>query len=68
MTSDDFKAWRKEMGFSQAKASDALGLSKPTIENYERGVRRDTGAPVEIPLSVALACAALFHRLEPWGQ
>ena len=66
MTPDEFKAWRKSMGCSQAEAAEALGLSKPTIENYEKGVRRDTGAAVEIPRHVALACAALFHRLQPW--
>ncbi len=68
MTSDDFKAWRKAMGFTQAKAAEALGVSKPTVENYDKGVRRENGEPVIIPRTVALACAALFHKLEPWSQ
>lgn len=67
MTADDFKAWRKEMGFTQVQAAEALGISRPSVELYELGVRRDNGKAVVIPLTVALACKALFHRLEPWG-
>lgn len=68
MTSDEFKAWRKAMGFSQADAATALGLSKSTIELYDAGKRRDDGRPVEISRTVALACSALYHRLEPLGS
>lgn len=66
MKPDDFKAWRTVMGISQAGAAEALGLSKSTIENYERGTRREDDRPVTIPLSVALACSAIYHRLDPW--
>lgn len=66
MTADEFKEWRKVMGLSQAKAAEALGISKPTVENYERGSRREDSRPVVIPLNIALACSALFHRLGPW--
>lgn len=68
MTPDDFKAWRAEMGFNQIKAAEALGLSKSTIELYEKGKRRDDGRAVDIPVTVALACAALYHKNKPWGQ
>lgn len=68
MTADDFKGWRAAMGLSQRAAAEALGVSRPTIENYERGVRLTDGQPVTIPRTVALACAALYHRLEPWGD
>ncbi|WP_454917441.1 helix-turn-helix domain-containing protein [Xanthobacter sediminis] len=66
MDSEVFKTWRKVMGLTQAQAAEALGVSKPTIENYERGIRRDNGAPVEIPLHIALACAAIYHKFGPW--
>jgi DNA-binding XRE family transcriptional regulator len=65
MTADDFKSWRKTMGLSQDGAATALGLSNATIQNYERGIRLD-GKPAPIPRTTALACAALFHRIEPW--
>lgn len=67
MTPDDFKAWRSVMGFNQIQAAEALGLSKSSIELYEKGTRRDDGRPVEIPLTVALACSALYHKNKPWG-
>ncbi|WP_091918270.1 helix-turn-helix transcriptional regulator [Mesorhizobium sp. YR577] len=66
MTPEDFKAWRKTMGFTQKDAGAALGITKWAIENYERGVRRDDGRPVVIPKTVALACSAIACRLEPW--
>jgi transcriptional regulator with XRE-family HTH domain len=67
MTPEDFKAWRKAMGFrSQQAAADALGMSKSAIVNYELGTRRDGGKPVEIPRVVALACAALDAGLDAW--
>ena len=61
MTHEDFKNWRKKMGLTQQQAADVLGLSKATIENY------DKGRPVVIPRVVALACAAIEHKLEPFG-
>jgi DNA-binding transcriptional regulator YiaG len=68
MTPEDFKLWRRRMELTQAEAARALGLGKSTVELYEAGQRRDTGARVEIPRAVALACAALFHRIGPWGE
>lgn len=67
MTNDDFKAWRAVMGYSQVEAAKALDVSKSTVELYERGTRRDNNEPVIIPLTVSLACAALYHRIKPWG-
>lgn len=67
MTPDDFKAWRRQMGWSQQAAAEALGLGKSSIQLYEAGRRRDDHRPVEIPRTVALACAALAAGLEPFG-
>jgi len=66
MTPEDFKAWRNGLGYSQKEAAEALGVSYGTVFNYETGKRREDGQPVEIPRTVALACSALFHGLEPW--
>lgn len=68
MSPDDFKRWRDAMGFTMAEAAEALGISRGSIENYERGTRREDDRPVAIPKNVALACAALFHRLKPWPE
>jgi transcriptional regulator with XRE-family HTH domain len=66
MRAADFKAWRKTMGYTQKQAAEALGLGTSTIEQYDRGVRKDDGTTVTIPLTVALACAALAAGLRPW--
>jgi len=67
MTPKQFKTWRKKMGLTQAQAAKVLGLSKPTVENYDKGVRGN-GEAFEIPHVVALACAALWHKIEPWDS
>ncbi|MGH0004087.1 helix-turn-helix domain-containing protein [Pseudovibrio ascidiaceicola] len=61
MTPEQFKKWRKGMGYkSRDAAAEALGVSAGTIANYETGVRRDDPERVvEIPRTVILACAAL---------
>ncbi|MGX9142689.1 helix-turn-helix domain-containing protein [Mesorhizobium sp. 128a] len=58
MSPDDFKAWRHSMNWTQQDAADALHLSHGTIENYERGKRREDNRPVDIPFTVAFTCAA----------
>ncbi|WP_082552630.1 helix-turn-helix transcriptional regulator [Methylobacterium sp. Leaf456] len=59
MPPDDFKAWRLALGYSQAEAAAALGLSRATIQLYERGQRHEDARPVEIPPAVILACDTL---------
>lgn len=68
MTPTDFKNWRKAMGLTQAKAAEVLDLSPSTIEFYEAGKRRGSGAPAPIPRTVALACAALAAGIGEWHQ
>jgi transcriptional regulator with XRE-family HTH domain len=58
MASEQFRAWRHSLSLSQPEAAEALGLSRETVSNYERG-SREGGRPVSIPKSVELACAAL---------
>lgn len=60
MKPSDFQDWRQHMRFTQSEAATALGLSKSTIELYERGSRRDDNRPVLIPKFIELACAQLF--------
>lgn len=53
----DFVRWLELMGFTDARASKTLGMSRNTIARY----RQEGG-----PLSVAYACAAISHGLKPW--
>ena len=57
MTPDSFKKWRKSLHLSQKEAAHALGLKRRILQYYEKGVRN--GEPVEVPLTVRLACYAL---------
>lgn len=61
MTPDDLKAWRREMGFSQRRAADELGVDYTTIQRLERA------ASPSIDRRTALACAALSAGLEEWA-
>lgn len=66
MTPAEFKSWREGCGLSRRQAATALGLSIPSIYNYELGIRRESGRAVRIPHTVALACNALAHGLAAW--
>lgn len=59
----------KAMGIkSRAEAARQLGYSPATITNWLCGHRRDKDkTPAPIPPQVAYVCAALYHRLKPWG-
>jgi DNA-binding XRE family transcriptional regulator len=61
MTSEDFREWRARMRLTQFEAAQCLGLSRATIQSYERGSRQGPQGeePAEIPKAVRLACAAL---------
>lgn len=63
LTPHQFKEWRKALGWSQRAAAEVLGLSESTIELYERGMRKDNGRPVEIPVAVVLACAYIVGHI-----
>jgi len=62
VTPGQFKRWRKQMGFSQKDAADALGLKRRVLQYYEKGER--DGKKVQIPLSISLACYALSQGVE----
>lgn len=69
MTPAEFRSWRKSLGLSQKGAADALGVSKSSVELYEAGMRRGNDPrPVKIPRTVALACAAVWHKIETWAS
>lgn len=61
MSSAQFRAWRKEMGFRQKEAAEVLGLKKRMIQYYEKGER--DGKRVSIPKTVRLACYAVMQGI-----
>lgn len=59
MKAEDFITWREGLGLKQKDAAIRLGLAANTVRKYERG-------ETDIPLYVALACAAISFNLPPW--
>jgi transcriptional regulator with XRE-family HTH domain len=70
MTPSAFRAWRRNQGLTQAKCAEALGVTLLTIKRWEKGERPwkpdSAGNPtrLEIPRTVALACAAIAAGLD----
>jgi len=60
MTAADIRAWRARLGMSQQAAADALGVHQNSIRAWEQGKQ-------PIDRRTALACAAVYHKVEPWG-
>ena len=61
MSPEQFRTWRKSMGFRQKDAGDRLGLKKRIIQYYEKGER--DGKPIEIPKYIRLACYAAANGI-----
>jgi len=53
--------FRKRLGLSQTKFAVQLGISRRTLGQYEKGLS-------DIPIHIALACAALAFGLPPMGE
>lgn len=60
MTAQEFREWRERLGLSRTGAAEALGLGRNQPQRYEDGQ--------EIPLYVALACAAISLGVPPYGK
>jgi|DEB0MinimDraft_4_1074332.scaffolds.fasta_scaffold78302_1 transcriptional regulator with XRE-family HTH domain len=52
MTSIEFRSWRAAMGWTQARAGDALGVTGRAVRMWEAGDRR-------VPETVSKLCALL---------
>lgn len=57
MTGEDFTAWMQHMGYNITQTVQALEVSRNTVPRYMKD-----GAP----LYIALACAALARKIQPW--
>jgi DNA-binding XRE family transcriptional regulator len=54
----EFLRWRRTLGYTQEEAGAKLGVTRGTIQHWERGMTR-------IPLAIELACRELTRR---WKQ
>lgn len=61
MTAAEFTAWRKRLGYTQAQAADALGMSRRQVQYYEDGSQA-------VPRVVELACGALESGIRDQGS
>jgi DNA-binding XRE family transcriptional regulator len=60
VTPEDFRAWRRRLGVSQAAAARALGLHVQTVKRYEQDPETALdAAPFPVPRAVELACSHL---------
>ncbi len=64
MTSEDLRKWQSQMRLTPPKAAEALGVSYATYRDWLSGKSRNTGKPVVISRTTALACAALAAGLD----
>lgn len=53
-----FLRWRRTLGYTQEEAGAKLGVTRGTIQHWERGATR-------VPLAIELACLELTRR---WKQ
>ena len=42
MTSDEFRAIRRQLGLNQTELADRLGMTQPMVSRIERGERQPT--------------------------
>lgn len=63
MTKEQFVAWQKHLGLSNAEAGRRLGKSADTISRY-----RSAGVPASEAEIVGLACSALALAIVPWHR
>ncbi|ODT23979.1 MAG: hypothetical protein ABS54_10060 [Hyphomicrobium sp. SCN 65-11] len=65
-----FRRWRKQVGFTQDEAADALGISKSQVANFDAGKDRASGRPATPPLAVRslMTAIAMGQVPQPWPE
>ena len=59
MTNQEFREWQQRMGYTNAEAAEALGVSLSGLAQLRTGVSRSRGNPMPIDRRTDLACQAL---------
>lgn len=60
-----FRKWRKRCNLSQTQAAKALGISICCVSLYDNGRRYSPPGPVNVPLHIRLAAAAIENGILP---
>ena len=60
LTGAEVREWRQALRLSQARAAEALGVSRQALSQLELGYRSDSGAPTTVDRRTELACRYLL--------
>jgi transcriptional regulator with XRE-family HTH domain len=65
-----FKRWRTELGYTQAEAAGALGVSHSQVANWDAGMDRASGNPAVPPkaIRILMQLEAEGQKVEPWPE
>jgi transcriptional regulator with XRE-family HTH domain len=66
LTGKALRDWRKALNWSQSFAAERLGVCIASYRSYESQKRSDKESPVEVPMLVSWACAAIQAGLNPY--
>lgn len=63
-----FKRWRRQVGYTQEQAAEALGLSRSMIINLDAGINRTNREPAVPTLAIRYVMRVIADGLdiEPW--
>jgi transcriptional regulator with XRE-family HTH domain len=68
MNGSDLVSWRKNLKLTQQEAAEKLGISRGTLADYERGIRRSDNKNIDVPKAIELACQAIKLGFESYSS
>ena len=71
MTDSAFKRWRKQLGWTQSQAADALGVTIGYVKSCDAGISRTTKQPVKMSETLRMLMTAIAERggkVDPWPE
>ena len=68
MTPSEFDTFLRQHGLTVRGAAALLGVAPSTVQDWRTGANRRTGASINPPDMLGLACAAIARGLAPWAE
>lgn len=71
MSESAFKRWRKQLGWTQLQAAEALGVTVGYVKSCDAGISRTTKQPVKMSETLRMLMMAIAERGEkitPWPE